>query len=140
MLPSAARYDKAVPPPYLVEIGRFIRDTRFEDLPPAVVDRCKRLIADCFAVITAGNQSEELRTLAASYLKDTRPGTSWVIGTPYRAARARRLFSTASRAPGTISMRAAPSRIRTQEARRSRRRSRSRRSSACSGATSCWRW
>ena len=86
MLPSAARYDKAVPPPYLVEIGRFIRDTRFEDLPPAVVDRCKRLIADCFAIVTAGNQSEELRTLAASYLKDTRPGTSWVIGTPYRAA------------------------------------------------------
>ena len=86
MLPSAARYDKAVPPPYLVEIGRFIRDTRFEDLPPAVVDRCKRLIADCFAIVTAGNQSEELRTLAASYLKDARPGTSWVIGTPYRAA------------------------------------------------------
>ena len=59
MLPSAARHDKAVPPPYLVEIGRFIRDTRFEDLPSAVVDRCKRLIADCFAIVTAGNQSEE---------------------------------------------------------------------------------
>lgn len=86
MLPSAARYDKTTPPPYLVEIGRFICDTRFEDLPPPVVDRCKRLIADCFAIITAGNQSDELRDLASSYLKDAPPGNSWVIGTAHRAA------------------------------------------------------
>ena len=86
MLPSAANAAKGEPPPYLVEIGRFIRATRFEDLPPAVVDRCKRLIADCFAIITAGNQSAELKALAASYLKDARPGNSWVIGTAHRAA------------------------------------------------------
>ena len=83
MLPSAASYDT---PPYLVEIGRFIGNARFEDLPPPVVERCKLLIADCFAIITAGNQSEELRALAASYLKDARPGNSWVIGTAHRAA------------------------------------------------------
>ena len=86
MLPSAARHDKSSVPPYLLEIGRFIRDTRFEDLPPPVVDRCKRLIADCFAIVTAGNQSDELRRLASSYLKDARPGNSWVIGTAHRAA------------------------------------------------------
>jgi len=86
MLPSAARYDKTTSPPYLVEIGRFICNTRFEDLPPPVVDRCKRLIADCFAIITAGNQSDELRNLASSYLKDAPPGHSWVIGTAHRAA------------------------------------------------------
>ena len=86
MLPSAAGNDKATSPPYLVEIGRFVRNTRFEDLPPAVVERCKRLIADCFAIITAGNQSDELKALAASYLKDARPGSSWVIGTAHRAA------------------------------------------------------
>ena len=86
MLPSAAIVDKATPPEYLVEIGRFICNTRFEDLPPAVVDRCKRLIADCFAIITAGNQSDELKALAASYLEDARPGHSWVIGTAHRAA------------------------------------------------------
>ena len=83
MLPSAAKYDT---PPYLVEICRFICTTRFEDLPPNVVERCKRLIADCFAIITAGNQSAELRALAASYLKDARPGKSWVIGTAHCAA------------------------------------------------------
>ena len=86
MLPSAASYDKTSFPPYLVEIGRFIRNTRFEDLPAAVVDRCKRLIADCFAIITAGNQSDELRALASSYLKHAPAGNSWVIGTAHRAA------------------------------------------------------
>lgn len=86
MLPSAANLDKAIPPEYLVEISRFICNTRFEDLPPGVVDRCKRLIADCFAIITAGNQSDELKALATSYLKHARLGSSWVIGTGHRAA------------------------------------------------------
>lgn len=86
MLPSAAGVDKATPPQYLIEIARFICNTRFEDLPPGVVDRCKRLIADCFAIITAGNQSDELKALAVSYLKDARPGNSWVIGAGHRAA------------------------------------------------------
>ena len=86
MLPSALRDSAAGPPPYLTEIGRFASHTRFEDLPPAVVDRAKRLIADCFAIVTAGNQSAELKALAASYLQDARPGHSWVIGTRHRAA------------------------------------------------------
>jgi 2-methylcitrate dehydratase PrpD len=86
MLPSAARHDKASAPPYLSDIVGFICRTRFEDLPAPVVERCKRLIADCFAVITAGNQSDELRRLASSYLKEAPPGNSWVIGTAHRAA------------------------------------------------------
>ena len=86
MLPDARHPDKSGAPPYLLEICRFIQDTRFPDLPPEVVDRCKRLIADCFAVITAGNQSDELKHLASSYLKDAPRGTSWVIGTAHRAA------------------------------------------------------
>ena len=86
MLPSAANAGSNTPPEYLVEIGRFICNTRFEDLPAAVVDRCKRLIADCFAIITAGNQSDELKAFAASCLADARPGNSWVIGTAHRTA------------------------------------------------------
>src|SRR5690349_9973549 len=86
LLPSAARHDKASAPPYLTEIVRFICSTRFEDLPAPVVERCKRLIADCFAIITAGNQCEELRRLASSYLKAAAPGASWVIGTAHRSA------------------------------------------------------
>jgi 2-methylcitrate dehydratase PrpD len=86
MLPSARNDALRTPPQYLIDIARFVCTTRFEDLPPAVVDRAKRLIADCFAIITAGNQSDELKALAASYLKEARPGQSWVIGTAHRAA------------------------------------------------------
>jgi hypothetical protein len=65
MLPSAGSY-KDSPPEYLLEISRFICNTRFEDLPPPVVDRCKRLIADLFGIVTAGNQSGELKALASN--------------------------------------------------------------------------
>jgi 2-methylcitrate dehydratase PrpD len=55
-------------------------------LPQEVIERCKRLIADCFAIITAGNQSDELGSLAASLLENARPGHSWVIGTAHRVS------------------------------------------------------
>jgi 2-methylcitrate dehydratase PrpD len=84
MLPSAASYSES-PPEYLLEISRFLCSTRLEDLPPAVVDRCKHLIADLFAIVTAGNQSDELKTLASGYLRSSAAGTSWVIGTKHRA-------------------------------------------------------
>src|SRR5690349_19226429 len=84
MLPSASP-DHASPPDYLVEIARFICTTRFEDLPPPVVDRCKRLIADLFGIVTAGNQSDELKAFAKTYLEDSKPAHSWVIGTKHRA-------------------------------------------------------
>ena len=86
MLPSATSSEGRTPPRYLVEVARFVCNTRFADLPPEVVDRCKRLIADCFAIITAGNQSAELKALAASRLRHAPPGPSWVIGTAHRAA------------------------------------------------------
>jgi 2-methylcitrate dehydratase PrpD len=85
MLPSAGSY-KDSPPEYLLEISRFICNTRFEDLPPPVVDRCKRLIADLFGIVTAGNQSGELKALASNYLERSAGGASWVIGTKNRAS------------------------------------------------------
>ena len=85
MLPSASGSPRT-PPPYLLAIGRFVRDTRFEDLPPEVVDRCKRLIADCLAIVAAGNQSAELKSLAAIRLEDAPAGPSWIIGTALRAS------------------------------------------------------
>jgi len=83
MLPVAT--SNREPPEYLRDIARFICATRFEDLPAAVVDRAKRLIADLFGIVTAGNQSDELKALAARYLAHVEGGRSWVIGTPRRA-------------------------------------------------------
>jgi 2-methylcitrate dehydratase PrpD len=85
MLPSAAS-SKDSPPEYLLEISRFICNTRFEDLPPLVVDRCKRLIADLLGIVTAGNQSDELKAFASNYLERSAAGASWVIGTKHRAS------------------------------------------------------
>lgn len=84
MLPSASSYG-AAPPAYLEETARFVCETRYEDLPPAVIERCKRLIADLFGIVTAGNRSAEQQALAASWLRDAPPGRSWVIGTAHRA-------------------------------------------------------
>ena len=83
MLPAAGA-DRE-PPAYLREISRFVCGTRFEDLPPTVVERAKRLTADLFGIVTAGNQSEELKALARSRLSSMQGGRSWVIGTASRA-------------------------------------------------------
>jgi 2-methylcitrate dehydratase PrpD len=83
MLPAAGA-DRE-PPAYLREASRFLCSMRFEDLPPAVVERAKRLAADLFAIVTAGNQSAELQTLARSRLRSVQGGNCWVIGTPGRA-------------------------------------------------------
>jgi 2-methylcitrate dehydratase PrpD len=79
MLPSASTNRDA--PEYLRDIARFVCTTRFEDLPPAVVDRAQRLIADLIAIVAAGNRSDELRAFARSYLRNVEGGSSWVIGT-----------------------------------------------------------
>jgi 2-methylcitrate dehydratase PrpD len=73
------------PPAYLREVAHFLCATRFEDLPAAVVERAKLLTADLFGIVTAGNQSEELKVLACSRLRSLQGGTSWIIGTPHRA-------------------------------------------------------
>jgi 2-methylcitrate dehydratase PrpD len=83
MLPAAS--PDREPPAYLRETARFLCGTRFEDLPPAVVERAKRLTADLFGIVTAGNQSEELKALARSRLNGVPGGRSWVIGTAHRA-------------------------------------------------------
>jgi 2-methylcitrate dehydratase PrpD len=84
MLPSATGPDRSSSPAYLQELVRFVCATRFEDLPGTVVARCKHLIADCFAIITAGNQSAELKALAADLLEHAPSGPCWVIGTSRR--------------------------------------------------------
>ena len=93
MLPSATRSAQDSPPDYLQKVVRFVCTTSFEELPPAVVARCKQLIADCFAIVTAGHQCEELRMLTASLLgtgsvpggAHASAGPCWVIGTKHSA-------------------------------------------------------
>ncbi len=82
--PGAGDVDPQLPPEYLAKVLRFVQETRLEDLPAAVVDRCRRLVADCFGIVTAGNQSDELRAYARALLPPGVAGHGWVIGTGLR--------------------------------------------------------
>src|SRR6187401_2313073 len=72
-------------PDYLPALARFVCRTRLEEIPRDVAERCKRVIADCIAVIGAGMQTPEMRALAHQYLADKPQGESWVIGSGRKA-------------------------------------------------------
>ncbi len=50
---------------YLTPLCDFAARTRFADLPPAVVERARLVVADTLAVIAAGSREPEIRALAA---------------------------------------------------------------------------
>src|SRR5688572_25890838 len=83
--PRASDDADRAPPDYLIELARFVCRTRLADIPHDVTGRCKRVIADCIAVIGAGMQSPEMRALVERYLADKPPGESWVIGSGRKA-------------------------------------------------------
>jgi 2-methylcitrate dehydratase PrpD len=72
-------------PAYVDELAAFACGTRLEDMPPAVVDRCRRVIADNIAVIAAGMQSAEMQRLADLFLDGCAQGEAWVPGARRRA-------------------------------------------------------
>ena len=80
MLPSADGHDNTAPPPYLVELARFACETRYGDLPPAALARCKTVLADCIAVVAAGMQSREMQSLVTSYVRAKHSAQSALIG------------------------------------------------------------
>jgi len=70
---------------YLDALSRFACETRFEDIPPNVVEHCKLILADTLPVIAAGMQQQEMQALVARQLAKAAPGDAWVIGTGKRA-------------------------------------------------------
>lgn len=86
MLPSAAHGNNATPAAHVDALARFVCETRAEDIPDAAIARCKLVIADCIAVVAAGMQSAEMRSLRTRYLASAGPGTSSVIGAGRTAA------------------------------------------------------
>ena len=72
---------------YLACLGDFACAARYDELPPAVAERVRWVIADSIAVIAAGMQAPEMQAFAASYLKRVPDEGSWVIGAGRRARR-----------------------------------------------------
>jgi 2-methylcitrate dehydratase PrpD len=74
MMDTPARTD------YLDALAQFACETQFSDLPAAVVEHCKLIIADTLPVIAAGMQEPEMQSLVARHLPRAAPGHASVIG------------------------------------------------------------
>ena len=68
-------------PAYLETLAAFCADTSFADLPPAVVERARWIVADCLPVIAAGMQVPEMKALVASHMAGAAPGEAMIFGT-----------------------------------------------------------
>jgi len=72
---------------YLASLSDFVCAARSQQLPPAVIDRARWVVADSLAVIAAGMQAPEMQAFGASYLKNSTGEGAWVIGAGRRARR-----------------------------------------------------
>ncbi len=72
-------------PPYLDALADFVADTRLADLPAAVLERGRWIIADCIPVMAVGMRTPQLQALANRQLAQAGPGDAWVLGTGRRA-------------------------------------------------------
>jgi len=68
-------------------LAQFAAQTRLSDIPPPVLSRAKAIIADTVAVIAAGMQAPELKSLCRSHLPGVAAGPCVVIGAGQRTNR-----------------------------------------------------
>jgi len=66
-------------------LSRFICERRLDDLPPAAIDKAKKVIADTFAVILAGAGSEVAEPLERYLALSAERGVSPILGTSWTA-------------------------------------------------------
>jgi 2-methylcitrate dehydratase PrpD len=66
---------------YLDRLVTYICDRTYDDLPDEVVQRCKQVLADTFAVIGSGAQEEEVKALVRQVVEPEGPRLASVIGT-----------------------------------------------------------
>jgi 2-methylcitrate dehydratase PrpD len=70
---------------YIDALADFALGTRYEDIPPAVVEHSKLILSDTLPVIASGMQEPEMRSIAARHLPKASPGQASVFGTGKRA-------------------------------------------------------
>ena len=72
-------------PEYIRRAARFIADTELADIPLAVRERGRWIIADCVPVVAAGMAMPEMRGFVTRQLENASPGNASVIGTGLRS-------------------------------------------------------
>jgi 2-methylcitrate dehydratase PrpD len=70
---------------YVDALAEFALGTRYEDIPPAVIEHAKLILSDTLPVIASGMQEAEMRSLVERHLPRAAPGSASVIGTGRRA-------------------------------------------------------
>ena len=70
---------------YLDALADFAVNTRYEDVPPQVIEHAKLILADTLPVIASGMQEKEMQSLVGRHLPKASPGYASVIGTKKRA-------------------------------------------------------
>ena len=76
-------------PEYLDELADFICRCSLEDIPPEAIIRSKEVLADTIAVIGAGAQEEEVKSLIGQMTELNGAGPATVIGAGIRAETAK---------------------------------------------------
>jgi 2-methylcitrate dehydratase PrpD len=74
-------------PDYLERLARFVSDTKYEDIPVAVIARAREILVDSFPVIACGMRTPELVALSKTQIDEGVGGPCWVIGTGRTAGR-----------------------------------------------------
>ena len=73
-------------PKYLATLAEFASSAQLDSLSNRARERARWVVADSIAVIAAGMQQREMKTLVARHLAQAAPGNAWVIGAARRAA------------------------------------------------------
>ena len=71
---------------YLHTLAEFASGAQLSSLSELARERSRWIIADCIAVVAAGMQQQEMKTLVSNHLAKAAQGGCWVIGTGRRAA------------------------------------------------------
>ncbi|MDE8556219.1 MmgE/PrpD family protein [Pantoea vagans] len=71
---------------YQQQLASFVHQMDFDDIPPALVERCKRHILDTLGAALAGTDSEVYRAVAATVLTDGAAPQAVLWGTPHASS------------------------------------------------------
>jgi len=67
-------------PAYLQRLSTYLADARIEDLPPAIQERGRWIIADCIGAIIGGLRVPEMQAFASKHLAGCAAGPSSILG------------------------------------------------------------
>jgi len=78
---------------YTKKVAEFVSQTRFESIPPAVLEETKRALLDCIGVMLAGSKEESAKICAKLAMEENSSQESTVIGQGFKSSALMAAFS-----------------------------------------------